>query len=62
MGACLSSAQADVSEEEKMLHREAEKCLKEVRFFFFNLFGGSISLPTACFAGQGENGDAGQGP
>ncbi len=31
MGACMSSGGLEVSEEEKRLHREAEKNLKEVR-------------------------------
>lgn len=31
MGACMSSGGIDVSEEDKRLHREAEKSLKEVR-------------------------------
>lgn len=31
MGACLSSGSIEVSEEEKRLHREAERSLKEVR-------------------------------
>ena len=37
MGACMSSGSIDVSEEDKRLHREAEKSLKEVRIPFYIL-------------------------
>lgn len=33
MGACMSSGGIEVSEEDKRLHREAEKSLKEVRLY-----------------------------
>ncbi len=31
MGACMSSGSVEISDEDKRLHREAEKSLKEVR-------------------------------
>ena len=39
MGACMSSGGVDVSEEDKRLHREAEKSLKEVRHYLHLLTG-----------------------
>ena len=58
MGSCMSvPAGLEVSEEDKMMHREAEKQLKEVRF------NRSISLYTLTppSAGKGQDGIPGQG-
>jgi hypothetical protein len=45
MGNCMSSGAAEVSDEDKRRHREAEKSLKEVRVETTTL---SIILPHIC--------------
>lgn len=42
MGACMSSGVVEVSEQDKQMHREAEKQLKEVNFHFLNFSSNGI--------------------
>ena len=60
MGACMSSGGIEVSEEDKRLHREAEKSLKEVRPIIFqrSTFTDASSLYPL---GQAEDAEASQG-
>ncbi len=59
MGACMSSGAIEVSEEDKRLHREAEKSLKEVRV---SLFVASKVLLISIFSGESEVSPPSQGP
>src|ERR1700722_6137510 len=59
MGSCLSS-RVEVTEEEKMLHRGAEKSLREVRAISQNPTL-VYALTSAVFTGQSQDGQSGQG-
>jgi len=60
MGACMSSSNPgiEVSEEDKRMHREAEKALKEVRRMCCSLANSNL---TSVVTGKIEDGLAGQG-
>lgn len=62
MGACMSSSQGvEISEEDKRLHREAEKALKEVRSSFSVRFTVTEVGLSSFVVGEIEIGLAGQG-
>ena len=60
MGACMSSGGIEVTEEDKRLHREAEKSLREVR----SSMSPSLTLVSSLSLtiGEGQDGSTSQGP